>query len=61
MVEGISFMHITGPNVIKAVTGEIVTSEELGGPAVHQAKSGVAHFVSKTEADCFALVKELLS
>jgi len=61
MVEGISRMHITGPQVIKAVTGEEVTSEELGGAAVHHTRSGVAHFVSKTEKECLDLVKELLS
>jgi len=61
MVEGISYMHITGPRVIKEVTGEEVTSEQLGGPSIHQSKSGVVHFVSKTEKDCFSLVKDLLS
>lgn len=61
MVEGISFMHITGPNVIKEVTGEEVTSEQLGGALMHQSKSGVVHFVSKTEQECIALVKNLLS
>jgi acetyl-CoA carboxylase carboxyltransferase component len=61
MVEGISRMHITGPQVIKAVTGEQVTSEELGGAAVHHTRSGVAHFVSKTEKECLDLVRELLS
>jgi acetyl-CoA carboxylase carboxyltransferase component len=61
MVEGISRMHITGPEVIKAVTGEEVTSEELGGAMVHYTQSGVAHFVSKGETECMNLVKELLS
>ena len=61
MVEGISRMHITGPEVIKAVTGEEVTSEELGGAMVHYTQSGVAHFVSKGEKECMNLVKELLS
>lgn len=61
MVEGISRMHITGPQVVKAVTGEEVTSEELGGAAVHTTRSGVAHFVSKSERECLDLVKELLS
>ena len=60
MVEGISKMHITGPNVIKAVTGEEVTAEELGGARVHSQKSGVAHLVAKTEQECFAFVKRLL-
>jgi acetyl-CoA carboxylase carboxyltransferase component len=53
-------MHITGPQVIKAVTGERVSAEELGGAAVHHARSGVAHFVSKDEKECLTLVRELL-
>ncbi len=61
MVEGTSRMHVTGPQVIKVLTGEEVTSEELGGAAVHFVQSGVAHFVSKTENDCLGLVKDLLS
>ena len=61
MVEGIGRMHITGPEVIKAITGEKVTSEELGGAKVHFTRSGVSHFVSKGEKECAALVKDLLS
>ena len=61
MVEGIGRMHITGPEVIKAVTGEKVTSEELGGAKVHSTRSGVAHFVSRNEEECASLIKELLS
>jgi acetyl-CoA carboxylase carboxyltransferase component len=53
-------MHITGPQVIKAVTGEQVTSEELGGAEVHHTRSGVAHFVSKEEGECLDLVREFL-
>ena len=49
MVDGISKMHITGLNVIKAVTGEEVTAEELGGAKVHSQKSGVAHLVAESE------------
>ena len=49
MVDGISKMHITGPNVIKAVTGEEITAEELGGAKVHSQKSGVAHLVAASE------------
>ena len=60
MADGIGRMHITGPQVIKAVTGEQVTSEELGGAKVHSTRSGVAHFVSKGEQECLGLVKELL-
>jgi acetyl-CoA carboxylase carboxyltransferase component len=61
MVDGISKMHITGPNVIKAVTGEEITAEELGGAKVHSQKSGVAHLVAKTEQECFEQLKKLLS
>ena len=61
MVDGISKMHITGPNVIKAVTGEEITAEELGGAKVHSQKSGVAHLVAATEQACFDQVKKLLS
>jgi acetyl-CoA carboxylase carboxyltransferase component len=61
MVEGISYMFITGPEVIKAVTKETVSFEELGGAAVHMLKSGCAHFVFKNERDCFSGVRYLLS
>lgn len=61
MVEGLSKMFITGPDVIKAVTGEDVTFEELGGAAVHSATSGNAHFVAADERECFATVRKLLS
>jgi propionyl-CoA carboxylase beta chain len=61
MVKETSFMHITGPDVIKAVTREEVTSEELGGAMVHNAKSGVAHFAAEDEEDCFYQIRKLLS
>lgn len=61
MVEKISFMFITGPEVIKKVTGEEVSFEDLGGAIVHGQKSGCAHFVFKTEEECFLGVKKLLS
>jgi acetyl-CoA carboxylase carboxyltransferase component len=61
MVKDTSFMHITGPEVIKAVTREDVTSEDLGGAMVHNAKSGVAHFAAADEEDCFYQVRKLLS
>jgi len=61
MVDKISFMFITGPEVIKKVTGEEISFEELGGPNVHFQKSGCAHFVFKTEEECFLAVKKLLS
>jgi acetyl-CoA carboxylase carboxyltransferase component len=60
MVEGTGIMHITGPAVIKAVTGEEVTSEELGGSMTHNTKSGNAHFTARTEDECFAQVRKLL-
>lgn len=61
MVEGLSQMYITGPEVVKKVTGEEVTFEELGGTTVHCSKSGCSHFQFLTEKDCFAGVKKLLS
>ena len=61
MVEGLSKMFITGPDVIKAVTGEEVTFEALGGAAVHGGTSGNAHFIARDERACFATVKKLLS
>ena len=61
MVENTSYMFITGPNVVKTVTHEDVTFEELGGAHVHAAKSGVAHFTSRNDAEALALVRELLS
>lgn len=60
MVEEKSHMVITGPAVIKSVTGEEVTMEELGGARVHSRKSGTAHFTVKDDESCIALVKELL-
>ncbi|MBW2637879.1 MAG: acyl-CoA carboxylase subunit beta, partial [Deltaproteobacteria bacterium] len=60
MVNKISTMHITGPAVIKSVTGEEITSERLGGAKVHATKSGVSHFTAKTEEDCFQQVRTLL-
>ena len=61
MVDNESVMHITGPEVIKAVTGESITSEELGGAKAHNEISGVAHFEAKDEAECFAQVRKVLS
>ncbi|MQF64921.1 methylmalonyl-CoA carboxyltransferase [SAR202 cluster bacterium AC-409-J13_OGT_754m] len=61
MVQGIGQMYITGPEVIKAVLGEEVTHEDLGGAATHAFKSGVAHFISETEEECFEHVRRLLS
>ena len=61
MVEGTSQMYITGPDVIRAVTGESTTFEELGGAMSHAAKSGVAHFASPDEQACLDQVRRLLS
>jgi len=61
MVEGISQMYITGPEVIKAVTGEKISFDELGGASIHSLKSGCSHFIFKSEKDCFVGVKKLLS
>ena len=61
MVKNTSQMFITGPNVIKAVTGEEVTSEKLGGAMTHNTTSGVAHFANENEEDCFNQIRTLLS
>ncbi|CCH78589.1 putative acyl-CoA carboxylase (Putative Propionyl-CoA carboxylase) [Nostocoides japonicum T1-X7] len=61
MVDGTSHMFLTGPDVVAAVTSERVTQEELGGSAVHGARSGVASFVAATEEACLADVRYLLS
>ncbi|HKK21171.1 MAG TPA: acyl-CoA carboxylase subunit beta [candidate division Zixibacteria bacterium] len=60
MTKGTSYMFVTGPNVVKTVTHEVVTSEELGGAMVHASKSGVAHFACENEADTIARLKQLL-
>ncbi|MGI9534917.1 MAG: acyl-CoA carboxylase subunit beta [Thermodesulfobacteriota bacterium] len=56
-----SYMFITGPDVIKAVTHEEVSAEELGGAMVHNSKSGVAHFAAENDEDSISLIKELLT
>ena len=61
MVEGSSYMHITGPDVVKTVTHEEVTSEDLGGADVHMAKSGVAHFKSTDDKNAMSLLRRLYS
>jgi len=61
MIEDISEMYITGPDVIKQVTGEEITSKDLGGCSAHTGKSGCAHFLFQNEEDCFLGVKNLLS
>ena len=61
MVEDTSYMFVTGPNVVKTVTHEEVTSEELGGASTHSSKSGVAHFSCANEVDLINELKTLLS
>jgi len=60
MVDGTSQMFVTGPQVIKAVTGEEISFEELGGAKTHSTQSGVAHFIAKDEYQCLDMIKLLL-
>jgi propionyl-CoA carboxylase beta chain len=60
MVEGTSYMFVTGPDVIRTVTHEEVTKEELGGARTHNATSGVAHFAVPDDRECLRLIRELL-
>jgi propionyl-CoA carboxylase beta chain len=61
MVEDTSYMFVTGPNVVKTVTNEEVTSEELGGASTHSTKSGVTHLTAANDIECLEEVKTLLS
>ncbi len=61
MVKNTSYMFVTGPDVIRAVTHETVTADELGGAGAHGATSGVAHFAADGEDECLALIRELLT
>src|SRR5213080_3643759 len=61
MVDKTSYMFITGPDVIKTVTHEEVTKDQLGGAMTHNETSGVAHFMAHDDAECLAMVRELLS
>jgi propionyl-CoA carboxylase beta chain len=61
MVEGTSYMFVTGPNVVKTVTNEDVSSEDLGGASVHSTRSGVAHFAASNEAEAIQHLRRLLS
>lgn len=61
MVEDTSYMFVTGPNVVKMVTNEEVTAEELGGASTHSTKSGVTHLISANDIECLENVKKLLS
>ena len=60
MMEGTSYMFLTGPKVVKTVTGEDVSQENLGGASVHSTKSGVTHFTAQTEEEGLALIRKLL-
>jgi len=61
MVKGTSYMFVTGPDVVKTVTHEEVSKEDLGGAATHNAKSGVAHFLADDDRACLSLLRDLLS
>src|SRR5438045_3083663 len=61
MTDNTSYMFVTGPDVIKTVTHEEVSKQELGGAMTHNSTSGVAHFVSRDDADCLAMIRELMS
>lgn len=61
MTEGKSYMFVTGPNVVKTVTHEDVSSEDLGGASAHSTKSGVTHFTCTNDAECINKIKEILS
>lgn len=61
MVENTSYMFVTGPNVVKTVTQENVTAEELGGASAHSTKSGVTHFACANELECIQHIKKILS
>jgi propionyl-CoA carboxylase beta chain len=61
MIRDTSYMFVTGPDVIRTVTHEEVTKQELGGAMTHNATSGVAHFVARDDAECLAMIRELVS
>jgi propionyl-CoA carboxylase beta chain len=61
MTRETSYMFVTGPDVIKTVTHEEVSKQELGGALTHNEKSGVAHFIARDDADCLAMIRELMS
>src|ERR1700723_465538 len=61
MTRDTSYMFITGPDVIKTVTHEDVSKQDLGGATTHNATSGVAHFIARDDADCLAMIRELMS
>ncbi len=61
MSKDTSYMFVTGPKVVKTVTGEVVTDEQLGGASVHGSKSGVSHFIAENEEEGISLIRKLLS
>ena len=61
MAKGTSYMFLTGPAVVKSVTGEVVNQEQLGGASVHATKSGVAHFAAESEENAMEIIRKLLS
>ncbi|MDE5790107.1 MAG: acyl-CoA carboxylase subunit beta [Muribaculaceae bacterium] len=61
MTKGLSYMFLTGPTVVKTVTGEDVSQEQLGGASVHASKSGVTHFATESEEEALALIRKLIS
>ncbi len=61
MSKNTSYMFVTGPKVVKTVTGEVVTDEQLGGASVHGSKSGVSHFIAEDEQEGISLIRKLLS
>ncbi len=61
MSKGTSYMFVTGPKVVKTVTGEVVTEEELGGAMVHSSKSGISHFAAEDEQEGILLIRKILS
>lgn len=61
MVENTSYMFVTGPNVVKTVTNEEVTAEELGGASAHSVKSGVTHLTAANDMECIEKIKQLMS
>jgi len=58
MVEGVSFMGLGGPNLVKGATGQVIDAEPLGGARLHTARSGVAHYMAKDDADCLAHIRQ---
>src|SRR5271167_2880401 len=60
MVEGVSFMGLGGPNLVKGAVGQVVDAESLGGAALHTRVSGVAHYAAKDDAECHAIIRQKL-